>query len=208
MKIIKKPLRHQFPCKARISRLVFSGLCMAVLTMQLAAQDNVPRMTLNIAYFGNNFWKPGFNAGLDYTHGVEEGSNRKGKDYIRQKFFNLDMGLYFDPGNHAGMLTHAGVNHRKYRENKINLHIGFSPLGIYRSFLNKPYELFDNAEVSGVAKPGRFYYAPTLSLGMGKFSNNVPGTGWFFEIDLTGLVPYTYVMFLVNTKLGLRIRLD
>jgi hypothetical protein len=178
---------------------------------RLHAQDSVevPKLTLNLSYFGNNIWNPGFNGGLDFTHGVENGETRKGGDYTRQKFINLDMGFFVDPGSHAGLLVHSGFNHRKYQKGKLNLHLGGSPLGLFRTFPfdNEGKNATEESSESPISS--RFYYAPTLSLGVGKFRNSIPGTGWFFTIDITSMIPNrNYVMFLVNTRLGVRVRLS
>lgn len=195
----------------RIPNLIRNFLFVMVLSLVfsgLRAQDGVPKLTLNLSYYGNNIWNPGFNAGLDFTHGMENGSSRKGSEYTRQKFINLDAAFFVDPGSHAGLLIHSGFNHRKYQEDKINLHIGGSPLGLFRTFLPESNETSSNGNDNKPSLSGRYYFAPTLSLGIGKFRNNMPGTGWFFNVDITSLLPNRdYVMFMVNTRLGLRIRL-
>ncbi len=185
---------------AIVISFVFSGV---------GAQDGVPKLTLNLSYYGNNIWNPGFNAGLDFTHGVEYGKSRNGGDYTRQKHINLDIGFFVDPGSHTGLLIHSGFNHRKFQEGKLNLHLGGSPLGLFRTFLPESEGDAGSEESSGTSVSGRYYYAPTLSLGIGKFRNNTPGTGWFFDVDITSLIPNrNYVMFMVNTRLGLRFRLS
>lgn len=167
-----------------------------------------PKITMNIGYHGNNIWNPGFNIGLDYIHGIESGNSRNGEPYIRHKFFNADLGFYADPGSYRAVFTHLGINHRKFQENKLNFNIGFSPVGLFRSFIPETNEA---EEVDGPGKipvAEKWYYAPVVSLGMGKFRNNKPGTGWFFEIDIMTLIPYDRsVLPLLNTKIGWRMRI-
>lgn len=149
---------------------------------------------------------PGFNLGVEYRHGIETGSNRKGKPYIRHKHFTADIGFYINPRSHTGMFTHFGLNHRKYREGKVNFSIGFSPIGVYHAFPVKKTEVNDADIHSPDIK--KVYYSPVLSLGMGKFRNQIPATGWFFQINfMTLLAPHSPVYPLLNTELGYRIRL-
>lgn len=173
-----------------------------------SGQESPPKITMNIGYNGNNFWKPGFNVGFDVIHGIENGNTRNGDTYIRHKFFNADFGFYADPGSHTGVFTHVGINHRKFREDQLNFNIGISPIGLYRSFLPEASQIDDNEEISDVPSPGRFYYAPVVTLGMGKFQNNRPGTGWFFEIDIMTLIPFNNsIKPILSTKLGWRMRI-
>lgn len=194
--------------KTKYNIIILLSFILTFVLNPLNCQKRPEYLSMNFSYHGNNIWNPGFNAGLDYVHTIDNGKNRKGKEYTRHRYFNADLGFYVDPGSHTGIFTHFGFNHRKFRDNKLNFNIGISPAGIYRSFLLETYEVSDDGQVSEVTLPGRWYFAPVVTMGMGKFRNNTPGTGWFFEIDLMGLVPYnSYAMLLMNTKLGYRVKI-
>lgn len=172
----------------------------------ILSPEEMPLFTYNISYHGNNIMNPGFNLGVEYRHGIETGSNRKGNPYIRHKHFTADIGFYINPRSHTGMYTHFGLNHRKFREGKLNFSIGFSPIGVYHAFPVKNNEVND-AEIHS-PDTRKVYYSPVLSLGMGKFRNQIPATGWFFQVNfMTLLAPHSPVYPLLNTELGYRIRL-
>jgi TM2 domain-containing membrane protein YozV len=164
--------------------------------------------TFNIGYYGNNLWNPGLNAGIEQPWSFTQNTNKKQRAYTIEKFFNADVGFFRDYSRQTPFFTHVGINRRRNRENKIHLQMGFSPVGIYRSFLPETWEYTVNGTVEKIFLPSRWYYAPVVSMGIGRFRNNQPGTGWFVEMNLTTLIPYnTYVMPLINVKAGYRIPL-
>lgn len=167
-----------------------------------------PPATFNLSYHGNNLWNPGLNAGIEQTWSVIQKVNRRHKPLTIETFFNVDLGFFRDYSQQTPFFTHFGINKRRYREDKGGFHyqLGFSPVGIYRSFLPETWEYSATGMVEKVFMPGRWYYAPVVSMGIGRFRNNQPGTGWFIEMNITTLIPYnTYVMPLLNLKAGYRI---
>jgi hypothetical protein len=171
----------------------------------------IPPAIFNISYHGNNLWNPGLNAGVEQLWSVSHKANKRSQPVVIEKFFNADFGFFRDYSRQTPFFTHVGINNRRYRENKNSLHFqfGFSPVGIYRAFLPETWEYTVNGTVEKVLLPSRWYYAPAVSLGMGRFHRNQPGTGWFVEMNITTLMPYnTYVMPLLNIKAGYRIPLN
>jgi hypothetical protein len=163
---------------------------------------------LNISYHGNNLWNPGLNIGLEQSRALKQKVNRKQRTLIIETYFNADLGIFRDYSRQTPLFSHLGINKRRYRKDKGGFHyqFGFSPLGVYRSFLPETWEYTANGTVEKVTFPGRWYYAPVMSFGMGKFHQGKPGTGWFVEINITTLMPYnTYIMPLLNIKAGYRI---
>ncbi len=195
-------------CGTRQTRLV-AGVFLLFLCSGLAAQPPVPKRSLDLAYFGNTIWNPGLSGGLEYTKNLKQKSGRKDDLLTLQNFYSVDLAFYTDPGSHSALLFQAGLNRRMLREKGPDLHFGFSPVGLSRTFLPESYELNADGEVVRVRLPGRLYFAPGLQLGTGNPLPGFPGADWFADINLTALMPYnTYVMFLVNLKLGLRISLS
>jgi hypothetical protein len=172
------------------------------------ASSIYPPATLNLSYHGNNLWNPGLNAGIEQPWSVSQKADRKSRPVILEKYFNADLGFFRDYSRQTPFFSHLGINRRRYREDKGGFHFqfGFSPVGIYRSFLPETWEYKTDGTVEKVFLPGRWYYAPVVSMGLGRFHNNKPGTGWFVEMNITTLIPYnTYVMPLLNIKAGFRI---
>jgi len=174
------------------------------------AASGSPPATLNISYHGNNLWNPGLNAGIEQTWLVIQKDNRRQKPLTIETYFNADLGFFRDYSRQTPFFTHLGINKRGYREEKGGFHyqFGFSPVGIYRSFLPETLEYTVNGTVEKVFLPGRWYYAPVVSLGIGKLHQGQPGTGWFVEMNITTLMPYNnYIMPMLNIKAGYRIPL-
>lgn len=164
--------------------------------------------TLNISYHGNNLWNPGLNVGVEQPWLRSKKLNRREKPLTLETYFNADLGFFTDYSRQTPVFAHLGINKRRYREDKGGFHFqfGFSPVGIYRSFLPETWEYTANGTVEKVFLPGRWYYAPVVSIGMGKLHKGQPGTGWFAEMNITTLMPYnTYIMPLLNIKVGYRI---
>jgi len=172
------------------------------------ATSGIPKSTINFSYHGNNLWNPGLNAGVEQPWSVIQKASRRQKPLTIETYFNADLGFFRDYSRQTPFFTHLGINKRRYREDKSGFHyqFGFSPVGIYRSFLPETWEYTVNGTVEKVFLPGRWYYAPVVSLGMGKLHQSQPGTGWFVEMNITTLMPYnTYIMPLLNIKAGYRI---
>lgn len=170
----------------------------------------IPPATFNISYHGNNLWNPGLNAGVEQSWSLVQRINKRSRPVVIEKFFNADIGFFRDYSRQTPVFTHVGINSRRYRVDKNSFHyqIGFSPVGIYRAFLPETWEYTVNGTVEKVLLPGRFYYAPVVSMGIGRYHQNQPGTGWFVELNITTLIPYnTYIMPLLNIKAGYRIPL-
>lgn len=170
--------------------------------------SNPQTAAFNISYHGNNLWNPGLNVGVEQPWLHRKKLNRREKPLTLETYFNADLGFFRDYSRQTPIFTHLGINKRRYRDDKGGFHyqFGFSPVGVYRSFLPETWEYNANGAAEKVFLPGRWYYAPVLSLGMGKLHKGQPGTGWFAEINITTLMPYnTYVMPLLNIKLGFRI---
>ena len=169
-----------------------------------------PPATFNLSYHGNNLWNPGLNAGIEQPWSVIQKASRRLKPLIIETNVNADLGFFRDYSRQTPFFIHLGITKRRYREDKSGFHyqFGLSPVGIYRSFLPETWEYTVNGTVEKVFLPGRWYYAPVVSMGIGQFQNKQPGTGWFAELNLTTLIPYnTYIMPLLNVKAGYRIPL-
>ncbi|MEZ5072697.1 MAG: hypothetical protein R2751_17490 [Bacteroidales bacterium] len=181
-----------------------AAIALALLSATGWSQEVVPTLRGHAGYFGNNLWNPGLDAGLEYTFRREEHVTRKGREQIRQRFYNLDAGFSMDPGSHTGVFLHAGLNRRTDRDGKLHVQFGGSPLGIYRSFLPETYAYTAEEGVSRVRMPGRLYYAPVFRMGIGKPWPHAAESGWYLGADLTGLLPYnSSVMMLINLRMGL-----
>lgn len=164
--------------------------------------------SLSLSYCGNNVWNPGLSAGLEIPVFDNTVTSRKGKDLNRMRILIINAGTYIDPGSHMALFATGGIENRKVRNSGFYTSSGFYPLGLYRSFLPTTFEVTGEGNVRQVNAPGRFYYSPELSLGIGRLYEMNPGTGWFARLDMILLIPYnTYAMPLFITEAGYRLNI-
>lgn len=115
-----------------------------------------------------------------------------------------NIGVYLDPGSHAGIFTNAGIGYRRTNEKGRTRYASLNPAGIYRSFLTETYAYDDQGTVERVTLPGNFYYAPAFSVGIGKFTDPDFQSGWFTHLTIITLMPYNHwVMPLINLEAGI-----
>lgn len=152
------------------------------------------RTEFKVAYSGNIFWNNGLNFGAEYLL-VE---NRKVKNRKRGQRTNthefllngtLGVSTNFSSQTDTGMFTNYGIMWRRTNKKNKQFSIAFNPLGYYRSFLPETYEVTgDNVEK--VFLPGRGYYAPSLTVGIGKQRKGKKITGRYFNVNLMLRTPY------------------
>ena len=183
-------------------------IILLILPAFIKAQNGFPHpWSLHAGYYGNNLWNPGLQVGADRQR-VTMDKSRNDHEFTVEKWFTGDLGYYLDPGSHGACFIQVGTVRRKYKERMFYTQTGFNPLGIYRSILPETFLVTDGGPVEPVKFPGNWYYAPSVSWGVGQYYRKLPGTGWYAKLELMALLPYnTYVQFLINLNLGYRIPL-
>lgn len=171
-----------------------------------------PKLAFHLSYYGNNIWNPGIKTGFEYLL-------KTNKKYIIRKsgeteikrikkghyLLEGNLGFYWDPRSHVGAFTYYGVSWRRTRPRGFRFKVGLSPLGYYRSFLPDTYEVDDAGNVTEVSFPGNNYYAPVVTLGIGKdrrAKENRP-VSWHLNINAMFLMPYNNAFVpLLHLELG------
>ncbi|MDF1573261.1 MAG: hypothetical protein P1P82_16755 [Bacteroidales bacterium] len=165
----------------------------------------------SVAYFGNNLWNPGIKLGFEYDWKVQNETIDPATDNSTPHKMPVkkawmpggNIGIYLDPGSHAGLFGNAGISYRRTSEKGRNRHIALNPAGIYRSFLTETYAYDNQGGVDRVTLPGNLYYAPAFSFGVGKFTNRSLHSGWFTQVTVITLMPYNHwIMPLINLEVG------
>jgi hypothetical protein len=163
-------------------------------TTDLSNTTFLERTEFKVAYSGNIFWNNGLNFGAEYLL-VE---NRKVKNRKRGQRTNthefllngtLGVSTNFSSQTDTGMFTNYGIMWRRTNKKNKQFSIAFNPLGYYRSFLPETYEVTDD-NVEKVFLPGRGYYAPSLTVGIGKQRKGKKITGRYFNVNLMLRTPY------------------
>lgn len=163
------------------------------------------RLDFNAAYYGNMLWNPGLKFGAEYVWRAKQivKTNRKNKTktITKEKILSGDVGFFWDPQSHVGVFNYYGIIFRR-TNSKRNRQLNFkvNPLGYYRSFLPETYAVTESG-VDKVTLPGRNYYAPSFSIGMGKLQNGKTLKARYVNLNFMFLTPY-------NTNLSPLISLD
>ncbi|MBL4709436.1 MAG: hypothetical protein JKY48_13445 [Flavobacteriales bacterium] len=168
-------------------------------SLSLSAQDtldSIPsaKLEFKLGYSGNFVWNNGLNFGAEYLWKEQvKRKERRGKQKtITHQFLfngNLVFTNNFASKTDAGIFTNYGLTWRRTNTKGKQISIELNPLGYYRSFLPETYEVKGD-QVKKIFLPGRSYYAPSLSIGLGKLRKGKKLTGRYFNINLMLRTPY------------------
>lgn len=136
----------------------------------------------SLGYLGNNLWNPGINLSINKT--------------IKENNHTIDLGIFRDPGSHTAAFAVYGL-----QKNKAKWSFAAYPIGIYRSFLPKTYEVTPNGSISEPSNlAGNFYFSPAIAVKRRHFKV------LYSKIQFLVLIPYnTFVMPVLNIGVGYRI---
>lgn len=154
----------------------------------------IDRTEFKASYSGNIFWNNGLNFGVEYLlKETKKVKNRKRgqRTNTHQFLLNGTLGFTtnFSSKTDSGILTNYGLTWRRTNKKGKQFSIAINPLGYYRSFLPETYKVNGN-NVEKVFLPGRGYYAPSISVGLGRQRKNKKLTGRFFNINFMLRSPY------------------
>ncbi|SHG30566.1 hypothetical protein [Flagellimonas flava] len=145
------------------------------------------RTEFKAGFVGTVFWSNGLSIGAEYLWKENEKTKtRKGivRTNTHQLLFNGNLGFVtnFASKTDTGAYTNFGLIWRRTNKKGKQFSIELNPLGYYRSFLPETYEV-NGDSVDKVFLPGRGYYAPSLSVGIGKQRKGKVRSGSYFNIN-------------------------
>jgi len=160
----------------------------------LSSQTFLEKTEFKIGYSGTIFWANGINLGAEYLWKENLKTKiRRGQQRTNTHQFllngNLGFATNFSSKTDTGIYTNFGITWRRTNKKGKQLSIEFNPLGYYRSFLPETFEVHGN-NVNKVFLPGRGYYAPSLSVGIGRQRKGKVRSGSYFNINYTLRTPY------------------
>lgn len=163
-------------------------------TTDLSGRTFLDRTEFKVAYSGNIFWNNGLNFGAEYllVENKKVKNRKRGQRTNTHEFLlNGIVGVTtnFSSKTDTGVFTNYGVMWRRTNKKSKQFSIAFNPLGYYRSFLPETFEVSGN-NVDKVFLPGRGYYAPSLTVGIGKQRKGKKITGRYFNVNLMLRTPY------------------
>jgi hypothetical protein len=181
-----------------MNKYIFAFLWLS--TLFLNAQNKtttssfLDRTEFKIGYSGNVIWNNGLNFGAEYLwkEQMKTKDRKRGQRTNTHQFLlngNLGFTTNFATKTDTGLFTSFGLTWRRTNKKGKQFSIEFNPLGYYRSFLPETYEVKGD-NVNKVFLPGRGYYAPSLSIGIGKQRKGKKLTGRYFNINFMLRTPY------------------
>ncbi len=147
-----------------------------------------------VGYTGNFFWNNGLTIGAEYLwkEKLKAKERKRGNRINTHQFlFNANLGFTanFSTKTDTGLFTNAGITWRRTNKKGKQFSIELNPIGYYRSFLPETYEVKgDRAEKVFLA--GRGFYAPSLSVGLGKRREGKKLSGRYFNMNLLLRTPF------------------
>lgn len=167
------------------------------------------RTEFKASYFGNVFWNNGLSFGSEYLlkEITKEKNRKRGKRTNKHQFLlngNLGFTTNFSTKTDTGLFTNYGITWRRTNKKGKQFSIEFNPLGYYRSFLPDTYKVSGD-NVKKVSLPGRGYYTPSISFGIGKERKGKKISGRFFNVNFMMRTNYNAgVSPIVNFQYGYR----
>lgn len=164
-----------------------------IYTINLQAQQSqvdgssfLNRTEFKVGYYGNLLWDNGLNLGAEYLwkEFKKTKEKKKGQKTItHQLLFNGNLGFKTNFANKTdtGGFANFGITWRRTNKKGKQFSIDLNPLGYYRSFLPETYKV-NGDNVDKVFLPGRGYYSPSLSVGIGKQRKGKVRSASYFNI--------------------------
>ena len=180
------------------------GLLLVIALLAMPSVSHAQVSELGAHYFGNNVWNKGLSLSANKLKSTDSVNClfHKRQKWI-EKNHQLTLGFYNDQDAYSALFVNVGFYKKRHRTKRWIYLTELKPIGLYRSFLPNTYEINEAGNVSKVTLPGRLYYAPSASLGLGRYTKKHPKNYWHADANMMVLLPYnTYVMPLVNLQIG------
>lgn len=175
-----------------MKKYIFSLLLL--FDLSLSGQDKtdttltfLDQTEFKIGYTGRALLYNGLNLGAEYLwkEKVKLKDGRSKQKTITHQFLlngNIGFTTNFATNTDAAIFTNYGLTWRRTGNKGRQISIEFNPLGYYRSLLPETFAV-NGDNVEKVSFPGRSYYAPSLSVGIGKLRKGKKLTGSYFNVN-------------------------
>jgi len=155
----------------------------------ILCQTFLDKTEFKIGYSGTILWSNGIAIGAEYLwKEIEKTKERRNtqRTNTHQFLFNGNLGFAtnFATKTDTGGFVNFGITWRRTNKKGKQFSIDLNPLGYYRSFLPETYEV-NGDKVDKVFLPGRGYYSPSLSIGIGKQRKGKVRSGSYFGVTLS-----------------------
>jgi len=172
-----------------------ASLCLFYITLNAQKGESfLDRTEFKANYSGNFIWDNGLVFGGEYlwieNHKVKD-RKRGQRTNTHQFLFNGNLGFTtnFATQTDTGVFTNYGITWRRTNKKGKQFSIEFNPLGYYRSFLPETFEV-QGDDVDKVFLPGRGFYAPSLSIGIGRQRKGKTRSASYFNLNFMLRTPF------------------
>lgn len=160
----------------------------------LSSSSFLNRIEFKVGYHGSIFWNNGLSFGAEYLwkENTKTKNRKRGlRTNTHQFLLNANLGFEtnFSSTTDTGAFLNSGITWRRTNKKGKQFSIEVNPLGYYRSFLPETYKVTGD-KVNKVFLPGRSYYAPSISVGIGKQRPGKKIAGRYFNINFMLRTPY------------------
>lgn len=160
----------------------------------MSERSFLDRTEFKVGYTGNLLWNNGLRVGGEYLlkEKVSIKEKRRGSKTITNQWLfdgNLGVTTNFSSRTDTGVFANFGLMWRRTNKKGKQLSVGLNPIGYYRSFLPQTYEVSGD-DVNKVFLPGRSYYAPSLSIGIGSVRKGKKITATYLNLNLLLRTPF------------------
>jgi hypothetical protein len=175
------------------------------------------KLNYNASYYGETGWYPGVKIGAEYiireTKKEKQKTSKKSGEFTKIKtnqfIITGNLGYYWQPHNYGSLFINSAILYRHTAHKGFQYNFGISPLGMNTFFFNETYEVSDDGSVDKKFLPTRFFYAPSLIMGLGHTMDKEKLSAWFVNLDITGLLPYNNAInFLAALEFGFRFNIE
>jgi len=152
------------------------------------------RTEFKVGVTGTILWSNGLQTGAEYLwKETIKTKFKRGKERTTSHQFllngNLGVTTSFSNKTDTGAFTNYGMTWRRTNKKGKQFIIEVNPLGYYRSFLPETFKVSGD-KVKKVFLPGRGYYSPSLSVGIGKRRKDKVRSGSYFNVNYTLRTPF------------------
>lgn len=170
----------------------YTLIFLLISALQLKGQDKIDASTFlaktefKIGYSGTILWSNGILVGAEYLlKELDKTKERRGaiRTNTHQFLFNGNLSFMtnFSSKTDTGGYANFGLTWRRTNKKGKQFSIDLNPFGYYHSFLPETYKV-NGDHVEKVLLPGRGYYSPSISVGIGKRRKGKVRSGSYVNI--------------------------
>lgn len=151
---------------------------------------------LGVSYYGNNLINPGLQVTGEKLLWEKQKSRVRRNQSVelsyKQYLFDTNLGFFYDNPTYFALLNSYVIQQREVQEKGKYTSYGVG-LGYIRTFLPETFSVASNGSVTQAKRPGNWYFAPEVTIGLGRLWKRKSSQPWRLQV---------HALFLTNYNLG------